>query len=81
MDTMIRINSGMSFMKNDGKSSGMDYRREIKEIISIAEEAKNRLGRLSVEMETDDLVTDSVDEAMDALDDAIDLLEEAREDL
>ncbi len=62
-------------------NGNMDYRKEIREIISLAEEAKNRLGRLSVEMDEDDLVMDSVDEAMDALDDAIDLLEEVQEDL
>ena len=80
MDTMVRINAGMPF-SGEGNHGAMDYRREIKEIITLAEEAKNRLGRLSVEMETDDLATDSVDEAMDALDDAIDLLAEAQEEL
>lgn len=80
MDTMVRINAGTPFSKEKNRGN-MDYRKEIREIISLAEEAKNRLGRLSVEMDEDDLVMDSVDEAMDALDDAIDLLEEVQEDL
>ena len=78
MDTMIRINTGTPFSKESSRGN-MDYKREIKEIITLVEEAKNRLGKLSAEMDEDDLAMDSVDEAMDALDDAFDLLEEAQE--
>ena len=49
----------------------------MEEILDLVEEAKNRLGRLGMEMDEGDLDTASIDEAMDALDDVIDILEDA----
>ena len=78
--TVIGINSDMSRPSENKKKDRMDYRKELQEIIKMVDAAKLRLGDVSCEMDSDDLDTAAVDEAMDALDDAMDILEDAVEE-
>lgn len=78
--TVIGINSAMSYSKGNNQKNRMDYRKELQEIIKMVDAAKLRLGDVSCEMDTDDLDTAAVDEAMEALDDAMDILEDAIEE-
>ena len=79
IDTVIGINSVLSNSYEKRKKQ-MDYREELQEIIAMVDRAKNRLGDVSIAMDSDDLDTAAVDEALDALDDVIDILEDAVED-
>ena len=78
MRTVIMINSNAK--KDSSKKQMKDYRKELREIISQVDAAKNRLAEICVEMDKDDLETAGIDEALDALDDAVDMLEDALEE-
>ena len=58
----------------------MDYKKELKEIISKVESAKDRLAEVAEAMDSDNRNVDSLDEALDALDDAIDIMTDVLED-
>ena len=76
---VIGIRPGKSGACEKKKDNMMDYGKELQEILVLVENAKNRLGGLSVEMDAKDLDTGAIDEAMDALDDAIDILADESE--
>ena len=78
INTVIGINTGIP--RPQERKDRMKYGKEIGEILAMVDQAKNRLGNLSVEMDAEDLDTETVDEAMDTLDDVIDILEEALEE-
>ena len=74
------IGSNRAMPRSQGRKDRKAYRKEIEEILVMVDQAKTRLGNVSVEMDAEDLDTATVDEAMDALDDVIDILEEAIEE-
>ena len=79
VQTVIGINSPMMQMP-DKKRKQMDYKKELQEIISQVESAKNRLAEVVEAMDFDDREVDSLDEALDALDDAIDIMTDSLEE-
>ena len=80
IQTVIGINSAAMRTTGKKKKQVEEYRKELQEIISQVNAAKNRLASLSVDLDGDDMETESVDEALDALDDAIDILQDALEE-
>lgn len=78
MRTVIVLNSDTK--RSSGRARKKDYRKELQQIVSQIDSAKNHLAELCVEMDEDDLEIAEVDEALDALDDAIDILEDALEE-
>ena len=49
-------------------------------MISLVESSKNRVGKLALNMEADEIDTGALDEALEALDDAIDIMEDFLDD-
>lgn len=76
IQTVIGINSNLSSLSGRKNKPKVDYKKELQEIISQVDAAKNRLAELAVEMDAEDRETGTIDEALDALDDAIDTLED-----
>ena len=79
VQTVIGINSAM-IRTPDKKTKKMDYKKELQEIISLVESAKNRLAEVTEAMDFGDREVDSLDEALDAMDDAIDIMTDALEE-
>ncbi len=77
--TVIGINSAI-MQTSDKKGKKMDYRKELQEIITQVESAKNRLAEVTEAMDFDDKNVDPLDEALDALDDAIDIMTDSLEE-
>ena len=80
IQTVIGINSSMMGRPESRKKRMKDYKKELQEIISQIDTAKNRLAELTEEMDAEDRDVSSLDEALDALDNAIDIMEDAVED-
>ena len=76
--TVSGINSAM-MQASDKNRKKMDYRKELQEIITQIESAKNRLAEVTEAMDFDGKNVDSLDEALDALDDAIDIMTDSLE--
>ena len=77
VQTVIGIKSAMMRVSGNKKKQMKDYKKELQDIISQVDAAKNRLAELTVDMDAEDMDVDGLDEALDALDDAIDIMEEA----
>lgn len=75
MKTVIAINANNKGSLSKNRNT-MDYGKELREVIELTEKAKRKLADLTLSMDTHDLDTGSLDEALDALDDAIDIMED-----
>ena len=63
------------------KKTPADYQKELQEVIDTVRSAKNKLGKIALQMEAAFPDAGALDEALEALDDAIDIMEDTLDEI
>jgi len=63
------------------KKSPADYQKELQKVIDTVRSAKNKLGKIALQMEAAFPDAGALDEALEALDDAIDIMEDTLDEI
>ena len=63
------------------EKSPADYQKDLQEVIDTVRSAKNKLGKIALQMEAAFPDAGALDEALEALDDAIDIMEDTLDEI